>query len=360
VTLYIERPELEQDLLRRLDSDARLIFLVGPHGVGKTAILQRLQSELAGSVPTALVQVEPIAASPEILCERFLELAREVIPSTPSKERPSYSHLLASLARSNSEAILLLDELTELRTLSYFPGVDKPLEGFLVALIREGPRSFATSRFPYWLKSHLLSLPETLRSRIAVVEVPPMTGRDLEAWGLKESGRLVAATGGLPAHLQPLLLRMVDGESLDQALACELSAGGHVDAECRASLGELLHRARGYGACKAVLHVLAAEESLTLSEIARRLKRTAGSTRDYLRWLEEVELIRVRDKRFTFVDPVLRLWLRLYGRGRPPTEEEIDNEVASYIQGIPEDKVAPPGVEKTPVSRKDEELIEID
>ena len=133
-----------------------------------------------------------------------------------------------------------------------------------------------------------------------------------------------------------------------------------MEAECRASLGELLHRARGYGACKAVLYVLAAEEHLTLSEIARRLKRTAGSTRDYLRWLEEVELIRVRDKRFTFVDPVLRLWLRLYGRGRPPSEADIGNEVASYLQGIPQEKVDSPEVEKTPSSREDEELIEID
>ena len=37
-----------------------------------------------------------------------------------------------------------------------------------------------------------------------------------------------------------------------------------------------LHRARGYGALKAILDVLAEEEPLTLTEIALRLRRTPG------------------------------------------------------------------------------------
>ena len=54
-----------------------------------------------------------------------------------------------------------------------------------------------------------------------------------------------------------------------------------------------LHRARGYGALKAILEILAEEEPLTLTEISLRLRRTPGSTKDYLSWLEDVDLVAV-------------------------------------------------------------------
>jgi hypothetical protein len=131
--------------------------------------------------------------------------------------------------------------------------------------------------------------------------------------------------------------------SIEDALVSELSRGGRIEAECRATLAELLHRARGYGACKSVLRVLAEEEDLKLTAVARRLDRTAGSTRDYLRWLEEVDLIVAREKRFSFVDPLLRLWMRIYARGAPPSEHDARNEVRAYLA-----REAPTGPEPEP------------
>ena len=52
-----------------------------------------------------------------------------------------------------------------------------------------------------------------------------------------------------------------------------------------------LHRARGYGALKAILEILSEQEPLTLTEISKRLGRTPGSTKDYLSWLEDVDLV---------------------------------------------------------------------
>ena len=76
-------------------------------------------------------------------------------------------------------------------------------------------------------------------------------------------------------------------------------AGGRLDARCRFAYEFRLHRARGYGALKAILDILADEEPLTLTEIARRLRRTPGSTKDYLAWLEDVDLLRCERKRYT-------------------------------------------------------------
>ena len=70
----------------------------------------------------------------------------------------------------------------------------------------------------------------------------------------------------------------------------------------------------------------------SLTEIAQRLRRTPGSTKDYLSWLEDVDLIVSRMKRYSFADPMLRLWVRLHCRPVPPSEEEIARELHAYMQ----------------------------
>ena len=91
------------------------------------------------------------------------------------------------------------------------------------------------------------------------------------------------------------------------ALTALLTAEGALASWCAHRYELRLHRARGYGALKAILEILAEEEPLTLTEIAQRLHRTPGSTKDYLSWLEDVDLVVSRQKRYSFADPLLRL-----------------------------------------------------
>jgi len=367
------RPAIERKLLGSLEL-SRSIILLGPRGSGKTVMLERLRNSIGDSRPTALIQMEPIAASPEILCERFLEVAGPLLDSGKYRSAP-FPRLLGALSKAIPESLLLLDDATEIRTLSYFPGVDRPLESLFETLAKkQAPQAVLTSRFPAWVASSFRELSNPTRSRFDVVRLPPMNPDELDSLGLDDAELVVAATGGLPVHIAPLVARMTHGEDLATALAAEIATSGHLEAECRATLGQLLHRARGYGACKAVLHVLAGEEGLRLSEIARRLDRTPGSTRDYLRWLEEVDLIAVRDKRFYFVDPVLRLWLRLYGRGERPSRADIASETSRHLDGRAVVPATPPPAPRSaePVSMLEpeeeifppfptsDELIEID
>jgi hypothetical protein len=91
-----------------------------------------------------------------------------------------------------------------------------------------------------------------------------------------------------------------------------------------------LHRARGYGALKGILAILAELEPLTLTEIAQRLQRTPGSTKDYLSWLEDVDLVAVHHKRYSYADPLMRLWVRLHARPSPPSDDQVASEVHQY------------------------------
>jgi hypothetical protein len=118
------------------------------------------------------------------------------------------------------------------------------------------------------------------------------------------------------------------------ALASAFSPEGALTARQRECFEFRLQRARGYGALKAILGILAETEGLNLTEIAQRLQRTPGSTKDYLSWLEDVDLVLVRGKRYSYVDPLLRLYVRLYGRPTPPTDDDIVREVAAYVKTV--------------------------
>src|SRR4029434_181278 len=97
------------------------------------------------------------------------------------------------------------------------------------------------------------------------------------------------------------LSSMVDAQGVGDpvsALTSLLSPEGRLAASCATCYELRLHRARGYGALKAILEILAQEEPLTLTEVAHRLKRTPGSTKDYLSWLEDVDLIVSHPERY--------------------------------------------------------------
>jgi len=82
------------------------------------------------------------------------------------------------------------------------------------------------------------------------------------------------------------------------------------------------------------LLVLADQEPLTLTEIAQRLQRTPGSTKDYLSWLEDVDLISARQKRYGFVDPLLRLWVQIHCRSEPFDEEQLARQVQQFAHEV--------------------------
>ena len=87
---------------------------------------------------------------------------------------------------------------------------------------------------------------------------------------------------------------------------------------------------------KGILAILAHDEPQTLTEIANKLGRTPGSTKDYLSWLEDVDLVQSRQKRYSYTDPILRLWVRLHAQSKPPTEMDLAREVQEYaVQRLP-------------------------
>src|SRR5206468_5848012 len=162
-------------------------------------------------------------------------------------------------------------------------------------------------------------------------------------------GRTVQALAdGRPAYVRAIAdelasMREHGGGDPISALVSLLAPGGRLSKQCNFCYELRLHRARGYGALKAILEILGEEEGLTLTEISQRLHRTPGSTKDYLSWLEDVDLVTSRQKRYSFSDPLLRVWVRLHCRPSAPTEDDLAREVHRYaLPRLPQTSEPPP------------------
>ncbi len=366
--MILARPLLERRVLAALDATPRRIpVLLGFCGSGRTTALMRLRDHFGRSA-CQYVDVERVATTPE----RFLQALRADSPFAPpsgvppasasASAREAFDGLLAFLtgtrAAGGAPVTFLLDEALELRTFESFPGLRTVLRD-LVGALAAGPNRFVlTSRYTTRAQRLLRDAPAAFE----VVYVAPLsageTHASLAAGGAgadEEFSRAVhALADGRPGYVQAIAsasqaMRAHEPADPIAALTALLAPGGALFATCRYCYELRLHRARGYGALKAILEVLAGDEPLTLTEIAQRLRRTPGSTKDYLSWLEDVDLVESKQKRYRFADPLLRLWVRLHCRPAPIGEDELAREVHAYAMArLPQAGTPPAAPEPAP------------
>jgi hypothetical protein len=393
-----ERPALERRILSALDGSAgggpRIPVVLGGCGTGRTSLLLRLR-DLLGRSSAQYIDVERIATTPE----RFLVAMRETSPFPQphrgdARGKPgtracfdaSLAFLDTARASSDTPATFLLDEFLEMRTFESFPGLRTVLRDFVGALASSGNRFVLTSR--YTARAHRLL--RDAPAQFEIIQVAPLTPAEIRATlpptsaprstpgslddeddrAQEDLSRLVhAISDGRPSYARLITeasagMATRGGSDPVSALSSVLAPGGSISTACRFCYELRLHRARGYGALKAILDVLSEEEPLTLTEIALRLQRTPGSTKDYLSWLEDVDLIVSRQKRYSFADPMLRLWVRLHCHAGPPTDEDVAREVHAYVLArLPhsEPALALAGVPQADTTRdKSWGIIEID
>ncbi len=353
------RATLTRRVAAALDaSPSRIPVLLGGCGSGRTTLLLQLRDRIGRSA-VQYIDVERTATTPE----RFLRAIAAGSPfpgtdasSVPAGARAAFDATLDGLSQARSGAgepvTFLLDEFLELRTFESFPGLRRVLHDLVDGLSASGNRFVLTSRYV----ARTLRLMRDRSARFELIHMPALTAEDTmdiigplagahEAHDAEYLARTVQALAdGRPMYVRALadeLSALRDhglpggagrpgSEDPISALAGLLAPDGRLARQCSFCYELRLHRARGYGALKAILEILADEEGLTLTEISLRLQRTPGSTKDYLSWLEDVDLVASRQKRYSFSDPLLRVWVRLYCRASAPTEDDVAREIHRY------------------------------
>jgi hypothetical protein len=347
------------DRARERHAGDPVTVLVGGCGCGRTERLRRLQHAL-GDDACQYVDLERVSTTPERCYQTVVRHSPFACAAgaRPATAREAWDALLAFFMSAHgadgSPATFLLDEVLEVRTFESFPGLRAALPELARALAHSPNHFVLSTRFTARAERWAL----TVRDRFELVPIDPLAVADVRealvpsaigngervpphdpdpyAADHDEVARAVhALVGGRPGYVRSLVNLMASVQTAGvidpiSALAASLASDGELAARCRFSYELRLHRARGYGALKAILDVLADVEPLTLTAIAQRLERTPGSTKDYLSWLQDVDLISCTRKRYRFTDPILRLWVRLHGGPAAPDDERVAIEVQTY------------------------------
>jgi hypothetical protein len=348
--VIVERPALERRVLGSLDA-GRIPVILGGCAAGRTSLLLRLRAWF-GQDRAQYIDVAAAATTPE----RCTTAIRSAAPSAVARGGGSGTYPSARAAfdaltdyfvgatAGEAPVTFLLDEVLDIRTFESFPGL-RHVQRELVTRLAQSQNAFVlTSRFTARAHRLLRDAP----ARFEVIHLPPLDAEDVQLlgrqsgdddrWTTAVAAEVAALSAGRAGYaallLQSLRTLPTARRTVDVALASALSPDGALTARCRESYEFRLQRARGYGALKAILGILAEQESLTLTEISQRMHRTPGSTKDYLSWLEDVDLVTVHRKRYTFSDPLLRLYVRLYGQSLPPAAPDILREVAEFTTRV--------------------------
>ena len=352
-------------------------LLVGGCSAGRTHAMHAVMTRLGPETTPVYLDVERLATTPEQCYRSLLRHVRVAedapalpAPATLSSPREAYAAVLALLttarATSGRRFTFLLDEVLDLRTFESFPG--------LKSLMSETGQALAASDNRFVLATRFRQ-----RGARLAASWPRVTAMMLDDAAAVGDERLAEALAGLDPMEQQQVLALTGGRlgyavlvsnALRQArrngiadpvgaLTEELLCGSALERRLRLSYEVRLQRARGYGALRAILDVLAEQQPLTLTHIAHRLHRTPGSNKDYLSSMLDVDQLTVYRKPSTVTDPLLRLWVRLNNGADVPTDAQVARETQRYaserLAALPEASV-PAGRPASPTGG----IIEID
>lgn len=158
-------------------------------------------------------------------------------------------------------------------------------------------------------------------------------------------GLLHHLSSGYPFHLVQLLRKTLlfteRGESPSESLVKRafisevLSPNGLIHSYCAYVYNVSLHRARGYGVLKSLLDTIAvAHEPMSQSDLARRLKMTQGAVRINLKELQAIGLLSERDRKYYYIDPVLRYWVSYAQNGVEVSDFPKEKDLISIIEEL--------------------------
>ena len=263
--------------------------------------------------------------------------------------------------RINRPLMIFLDEFPDLLALSNFREVGNVID-LLRSILQTQERVayVATGSAIGMMQATFYDPASPLAVHFRTETLPPFTREDSFALIEKQLRETAGAVSegikvsihrlafGHPFYIGAICERLIElhrlqdaplnAQTVQQAFVLEaLWQNGRIANLCRFSLENSLNQVRGQSLPRLVLQVLASEEGgMTLTGMARRIKRGTAQTRTQLSRLIKVDLIVQKGSLYDFRDPVMKLWAAYYYQGLElpavPRQRILDQLVAEASQ----------------------------
>jgi len=319
--------------------DGKNIALLGSRKCGKTLIVKEHLKNIKDAVPI-YIDFEKISLNPEnfsvefigniifhflkkppveykkyLLLENLLKIENELLKIKPDQRvlvdtAFKFSETLAK--ENNNKFLIVLDNFENIFDLNNFSQIKDILS--IINLDAENINYIVTSSA---IKQSLASLKKfecyeikNLERKESVELSESIIGKNDKA-----SEEIFKLSWGHPLINILIANKYNEIKDVKKSFLIELlQKDNSVYDYCSDSLNYYYNRARGQTLLKTILRVIANEE-LRLSDIARRIYRSAPVTKSILERLMEVDIIYKKDNKFYFSDDVLRIWLKLTSHG---------------------------------------------
>ena len=212
---------------------------------------------------------------------------------------------------TGKKAVVILDNFENILELNNFSQVRDVLS--VVSLKHIDVRLIASSSFSNEIEPLVRKHFETVRivplDRKAVDE---LCSRKKVKTARGTADQILRFTAGHQFVTEHLVNSLKETGSVKRAFAALIAnRESPVYTHLAAVFHESIGRARGQALLKTALNVLSSSGPLSLTELSRKIYRSAPVTKSLLERLIYVDLIVKKDGKFTFSDPALGLWLRL-------------------------------------------------
>ena len=313
------------------------------------------------------VEINPGAladVADKIECRSLSDLARflsSYYPPSPEEERTVLERVLRFVdvfcLEMGVRAAIVLDEFQAVLDLRSYKGFsDGNLLGFLQNIIssQEEVWYLFTGSAVRMMIDIMESKDSPFYGRVDRLNVTPFNKQDANELIYRCVNKPVAGealdslfklSNGHPFYLVALTtaaIRLSDDaaiitrQNVEEAFVLELTRDA-LNSHCRYLFETSLGRTKKSALLKEVLRELSAGE-LSLTELARKMRRTTGYLTTPLSGLFHLDLIERKDKRYFVSDPVLQIWLNsVQGQNEPrlnAIRKTITQSYQEYIANI--------------------------
>ena len=230
-----------------------------------------------------------------------------------------------AIAEENSKKLVLcienFDKILELN------GFEQVSDAFSAIKFQQRDVLFVTTSSAIWQFK-----PTVAKHNFEIIEIGNFSKDETKALVERVAGKVIntivneiySLTLGHPAYTYYVASRLKEIVDVKKAFLIEtLSGDGGIHRHCDSILQSALSRARGKTLLAVILNVLSHNEKLRLTEISKKIFRSAPVTKSLLSRLIEVDLISKSENLYSISDPVLRRFIAYQNSGITSEPDEV-------------------------------------